>query len=477
MLAAALPMLATPPPLERERRAVAVPAPDRGAENAGGVSAPIARHLIVVSVDTLRPDHLGAYGYTRPTSPAIDRFALGGTLWEHAWATSPWTKPSHASLLTGRYPRRCGGQAMAGALAATSPHLAEWLASRGFETFAVVNASWLKMDGLERGFGDLEWIPYVQGRRVGSPVTETAIARFERRDPARRLFAFVHYMDVHSDYVSLPRYEREFVRPYDGPVDGTTQQLYRFALGELRLGPADRQNLIDRYDAGIRQIDDRVGALLEHLARVGLADETLVVFVSDHGEEFGEHGSVIHGHTQYEEVLRVPLVMRGPGIERGRRVAGPVSLVDVVPTVLARLGLPAPAGLDGRDLLAPADGPRALYAEADVTFPPPAPGFVPVGPHRAVSAGGYKLHLDLETDRLALYDLELDPLERHDVRERHPRVAALLEARLRAFLTLRPESAPVVPLNEAERTLLRQERAAVASEGPGAKWCRPPFPR
>jgi arylsulfatase A-like enzyme len=262
-------------------------------------------------------------------------------------------------------------------------------------------------------------------------------------------------MDVHSDYVSLPSYEREFLRPYDGLVDGTTQQLYRFALGELRLERADWQNLVDRYDAGIRQMDDRLGELFDYLERTGLAGETLVVFVSDHGEEFGEHGSVIHGHTQYEEVLRVPFIMRGPGIARGQRVPDPVSLVDVVPTVLGRLGLPTPPGIDGVDLLQPVDAPRALYAEADVTFPPEAPGLVPVGPHRAIRAGRFKLRLDLDTGRRVLHDLATDPLERQDVGERHPRVAALLDSRLAAFLSLEPGSAAVVPLSAAESALLR----------------------
>jgi arylsulfatase A-like enzyme len=403
-------------------------------------SSPSPRNLILVSVDTLRADRLGCYGNRRPTSPAIDRIAAEGIVFDDASAPSPWTKPSHASLFTGRYPSAHGAGTMSGELRADVPHLAEWLARRGYETVAVVNSLLLRQHGLERGFARLDYVPFVQGERRSSPVTERATARLGERDTTKPLFLFVHYMDVHSDYASLPRYESLFARPYDGFADGTTQQLYRHALDRFELGARDVEHLIDLYDAGIRQVDDQIDRLLRFLDERGMLDSSLLVLLSDHGEEFLEHGGVLHGHSQYQELVRVPLVLRGAGLPRGVRIPEPVSLLDVLPTVLALLGVPAPAPLDGIDLqplwTSPerALPPRLLFYEADVTFPPPAPGIVPAGTHRAVREGRFKFHYDLAARRAGLFDLSADPREQVDRIDAEPQKARELSERLRSFL-------------------------------------------
>ena len=398
------------------------------------------RNLILVSIDTLRPDRLGCYGNPRPTSPTIDRIAREGIVFDDASAPSPWTKPSHASLLTGRYPSAHGAGTMAGELRADVPHLAEWLGRRGFDTAAVVNSLLLRQHGLERGFARIDYVPFVQGERRSSPVTERAIERLGERDPTKPLFLFVHYMDVHSDYASLPRYESLFVRPYEGFADGTTQQLYRHALERFELGPRDVEHLVDLYDAGIRQVDDQLDRLLRALDARGILDASLLVLVSDHGEEFLEHGGVLHGHSQFQELVRVPLVLRGAGLRAGVRIAEPVSLLDVLPTALGLLGIAAPERLDGIDLrplwTSPdrAPSPRLLYYEADVTFPPPAPGVLPAGSHRAVREGRFKFHYDLAAERAGLFDLSRDPREQVDRLAAEPQKARELSERLREFL-------------------------------------------
>ena len=266
------------------------------------------RNLIIVSIDTLRADRLGCYGNERPTSPAIDRIAGEGVVFDDASAPSPWTKPSHASLLTGLYPSRNGAVAMESDMREDVVHLASHLAGRGFQTLAVVNSMFLNQHGLERGFQKLKYVPFVQGNRKSSPVTASAIEMLRKRDRGKPVFALVHYMDVHSDYLSLPKYEKMFVRPYEGFADGTTQQLYRFAAGQFDLEEKDAAHLLDLYDAGIRQVDDELARLFGFLEDDGLLDDTLLVVLSDHGEEFLEHGSVLHGHTQFQEVVRVPLI-------------------------------------------------------------------------------------------------------------------------------------------------------------------------
>ncbi|HXV76621.1 MAG TPA: sulfatase [Candidatus Polarisedimenticolaceae bacterium] len=409
-------------------------------EQTGAGPAAVPRNLVLVSIDTLRADRLGCYGHPRPTSPVIDALARDGVIFDDASAPSPWTKPSHGALLSGRYPSRNGLTTMAGELDAQTPHLAELLRDAGFQTVAIVNSKLLTQGGLARGFDHVEYLPYRQGDRRGSPVSSTAVELLDRRDQRRRLFAFIHYMDVHSDYVSLPRYEEMFVRPYDGYADGSTQQLYRFSLGLFDLDRRDADHLLDLYDAGIRQIDDRIGRLVDYLKQQGLLDETLVVVLSDHGEEFLEHGSVLHGHSQFQEVVRVPLLLCGPTVPRGVRVSTPVSLVDVMPTVIDLLGLPLPDRLDGLPLRGAWDGSsalppgRELFFEADVVWPPPGPGLSPLGPYRAVRSGRFKLHYDVDTKHAGLFDLERDPGETVNVIADHPNEARRLWRRLERFL-------------------------------------------
>lgn len=400
------------------------------------------RNLIVVSIDTLRADGLGCYGNPRPTSPTIDELAAAGLLFEDASATSPWTKPSHASLLTGLFPSRNGATSMESSLREEVPHLASWLAGHGFETAAVVNSQWLASHGLERGFRHFEAVEYVQGRREGSPVSESAIRWLESRDREKRFLLMVHYMDVHSDYASMPRYEEMFVEAYDGEFTGETRQLYRVAEGALQPDAGDLRHLRNLYDAGVRQVDDQLGELIEYLRGEGLLEDSILVVTSDHGEEFFEHGGVIHGFTQFQEVIRIPLIFHGPGVAAGGRDANPSSLIDVMPTALELLDVPPPVGIDGVSLLGTTsmNDHRLLFYEADVTFPPPGPGPVPAGPHRAVRRGRFKFHLRTDVQGYLLYDLATDPAEQRDVAVDHPEVVAGLREILEDYLAEAPDS-------------------------------------
>ena len=429
---------------------------------AGAGCAPEAdppRNLIVVSIDTLRADGLGCYGNPRPTSPAIDGLAAAGVVFDDASAPSPWTKPSHASLLTGLFPSRNGAVSMESAIRDEVPHLASWLGDRGFETAAVVNSQWLSSHGLERGFRHFEAIEYVQGRREGSPVSEAAVRWLESRNRESPFFLMVHYMDVHSDYASLPRYEQMFVEPYDGEFTGETRQLYRVAERALQPDERDLRHLRNLYDAGVRQLDDQIGKLLEYLRGEGLLDDSILVITSDHGEEFFEHGNVIHGFTQFQEVVRVPLIFHGPGVAAGGRDATPASLIDVMPTALGLLGVPSPAEIDGVSLFGanPVSDDRLLFYEADVTFPPPGPGPVPPGPHRAVRQGRFKFHLRTDVNGYLLHDLDEDPAELRNVAADHPEVVAGLREILEDYLAEAPES--------RERKLTEEELDRLRSLG------------
>jgi arylsulfatase A-like enzyme len=410
-------------------------------------------NLVLISIDTLRPDHLGCYGYARPTSPAIDVLAARGVLFEDASAPSPWTLPSHASLLTGLYPRRHGLESYDFQLPAAVHTLAEILAPRGFSTAAIVNSHHLGEDfGLQRGFAHFVYVQENVGDIEPSRVEEEALA-WLGRGPGTPFFLFLHFYDVHSDYRSRPEYEQRFSRPYRGGADGTTDQLMEYRAGRLELGPDDAERLRDLYDAGIRQMDDGIARVLEALRMAGHLERTVVVLTSDHGEEFLEHGGVLHGRTQYQEVIRIPLILAGPGLPAGVRVPEMVSLVDVKPTLLGLVGVPAPPDLDGIDL-APAwadPGRRAperfLFAEADHN------SGVTEGNRRAVRGRRYKLHYDMISGNARIFDLEKDPKELSAMApEALPEGKELMQQLRESMLTKhqREKRAPL-PAREVER--------------------------
>jgi len=420
-----------------------------------------ARNLVLISVDTLRADRLGCYGNPRPTSPRLDALAQAGVLFEDASTAAPWTKPAHATLLTGLYPSRHGMTSMTSTLANSAVPIAEWLSRRGFRTAAIVNTRLMATHGFERGFDTVDASELPHGQAAGSGITDAAIAWLSAQGTKKRFFLFLHYMDMHSDYESTPEHREQFVGPYDGPLRGSTQELYRIA--ERRLDPtdADLRHLLDLYDASLRQTDSHLGRLFDALRASGRLDTTLIVVTSDHGEEFLDHGGVLHGHSQYQELVRVPLVLHGPGVAAGRRQREPVSLVDVVPTALGLLGVPAPTDLDGIPLEPLWQTPgstlpaRFLFFEADITFPPPAPGVTPPGTRRAVRFGKYKLHYDTRTRQVQLYDLDQDPRETRNLRETQPEIAGALLDRLTAFLERPAASAPGRELTVEQLEALR----------------------
>lgn len=411
-------------------------------------------NLLLISIDTLRADKLEAYGHPRPTSPAIAAFAAEGLVVETAISTSPWTLPAHASLLTGLYPTRHGMQSIVHGLPPEVEPLAERLSAAGFVTGAIVNSRYLaNRYGWDRGFDSFEHVPETAGRKAPTEVQAKAEAWLEAIRE-RPFFLFLHYYDVHSDYSSMPRFERGLVRRYDGPVNGRTQQLLRHERGEFVIAGPGKRNLVDRYTAGIRQMDDGMRALFAKLDELGLAESTLVVLTSDHGEELLEHGGVLHGKTLHEEVVRVPLILRGPGVPVGGTLEGLASLVDVVPTLLSLLRLPPPDALDGVDLsqyfAARLPAERSVFSEADRK-----------NEHndalRAIRRGDWKLVLDRFSGELVLYDLAADPGEHEDVSQRHPEVAATLRTELDAFMGQAPAAEPrLLPgLTPAELEQLR----------------------
>lgn len=385
--------------------------------------------LLLVVVDTLRADHLGCYGHGRDTSPAIDAFAASAVRFEAAYATAPWTMPSVATALTGLHPTVHGVTALA-RLPDDVPTLAGILARAGYRTGAVVSHRLAgRLPGFDRGF-ELFDEGQARGHRYMSTPGVVRRAR-ELLDTLaggdEPFFLFVHLFDPHYDYLRHPRIG--FAPPRAGSLDGDERiDDLRARLGDLT--PEEIGFLSDLYDEEIRFTDRGVGTLLRILARRGLADGTLVVLTADHGEELVGRGWLGHTRTLYEELVRVPLLVRGPGVAAPRTVDAPVSLVSLLPTLLELMGVP-------RDGVA-AEGPSLAPLLRGAGPPPREPVFFEVDFTRpevrkkGIRDGRYKLIRDDATGAVELYDLERDPGERDDLAASHPELVERYAARLDA---------------------------------------------
>jgi arylsulfatase A-like enzyme len=434
-------------------------------------------NLLIISIDTLRADHLGCYGYARDTSPRIDGLARRGVLFEQACSTAPWTLPSYGSLFTSRSPtvHRAGmnaqraaafekpGDASAShdveALAPDLPVLAQILRDKGWATagFHYNPYLWGK-SGIQRGFE--RWIMY---RYCADTGVDLALDWIRRRRGAP-WFAFVHAFDPHKPYTPPSPYDRKYADRAPENVPGYPPALEITRAQDVE--PAMRRFMADQYDGEIAWTDQQIGRLLDGLAQSGELARTLIVFHSDHGEELWDHGGYEHGHALYEELLHVPLVVAFEGrIPAGKRVKQRVSLLDVMPTVLGILDIDAPGELEGIDLAPAWEGSklpaRELLSECLLYGAREA---------KAIYVGNEKLILRAGEPPL-LYDLAADPLEKNDLAATRAARAQELQAKLvrRAqTLTARAHASAVREFSERERAeLQRVGYGGGADVGPG----------
>ena len=325
----------------------------------------VPRNLILISLDTLRADRVGAYGYDRDTSPALDALAARGARFETVIAESSWTLPSHVTLMSGLPPQIHGVVIPNQAPSAEVPLLAEVLRARGFRTLGLTAGRFLnRRYGFDRGFEEFDDADLSIAKSLA--IARKRLAEFDAGD---RFFLFIHSYDVHCPYHPPKAYARRFdTRPKADHVP-TQGRCGNPHFNRMALTPGQARFLSDRYDAGIRCVDDLIAQFLEDLDRRGQLDDTLVVVVSDHGEEFMEHGKVGHRGTLYMQSLRVPWLMAGPGVPEVV-VDEPVGLADVMPTLLELLGVPAPPmrGESKRSLLRGERAPdleRLVFSQND----------------------------------------------------------------------------------------------------------------
>jgi len=439
-----------------------------GAPELVGDAPPQRRpNVVLVSIDTLRADRVGAYGATSGATPQLDALAAEALLFQDMTANAPYTLPAHASLFSGQFPRVHGVEDKGRVLATTrSPVLARTLGAHGYRTAAFTSAVFLTPEfGFAQGFDgfttidpfrheDSRFFEELATTRPEQELTDerrraglAPVFTWLERHRAEPFFLFLHTYEVH-DY-DPPRAEEPC------PVEGcgiAALDYREFLLKKNRREPfpgteRERAHIGHLYDQALRHVDTGVGRLLAELARLGLEDETLVVVTSDHGEELFERGHLQHGKSLQGEQLSIPLILRVPG-EAPRRVATPAMQVDLVPTLLARLGLPADVRVQGVDLLARV-APRPLWSEVNDAF----------AHQSSVRDGGWKL---LHAPRGAevvfpaafewrLFDLARDPGELEDLAAREPaRRAALQELHGRFAAELETRATELGPLGDAE---------------------------
>jgi arylsulfatase A-like enzyme len=420
-------------------------------------------NIVLIVLDTLRARSLSCYGYGRRTSPCLDAFAAQSVRYTRCTASSSWSLPSHAEILTGSlFPATFPGGADHPELSDGVTTLSEAMAQVGYAT-AGIAANFVVLGGrynLEQGFQYFDARPAAGYRRLSLPtlrhrledraslqvlaqaivkgpspflyaeeVTARALSWItEQRPRGRPYFLFLNYLDAHAT-----------MRHRWGTLSFSEQT----ALMEGRRSPSyeERQHLTAAYDEAVSYLDQHVGRLLRFLLETAEAEDTWIIVTSDHGESIGEHGGVGHrADDLHQEVLHVPLLVKYPAPraeERGKVDDRPVQLVDVLPTILDRLDLPRPAGLEGRPISERRDAMFALGGEA------------------AAVIGGDLKYVERASGLPELFDLRDDPAEVRNLVEDRPREAAALRERLRTWRFSRRTVAVTRTMPSPEPRLLK----------------------
>lgn len=361
-------------------------------------------NVVFVTIDTLRADRVGTYGYRRPTTPFLDELGKSGVVFEDVVAQSSWTKSSMASMFTSTYPETNGVRGVMDKLPAGLPTLADVSRRHGYFTAGVQSNPWVHPRfNMSGGFDEYKIAP---GQAPAARVSELALDVLRRR-AAAPFFLYVHFMDVHNPYTPA---------------------------GPPRFGTAPS----DLYDAELRQLDAQLRALHAAVAEFSPTGSTLFVVTADHGEEFGEHGGTFHGSTVHREQIQVPWILSWPGRIAPARVTAEVANIDVAPTLLDLLDVPRPGTFEGLSRVAamrvkggaaPDEGVGVIFAQTGLNDAAPDRDWL------AILSGRWKYIRDRRSGTQALYDRARDGGEQHDAAAANPDVLLLFVRRSDAFTT------------------------------------------
>lgn len=401
-----------------------------------------APNVVLISVDTLRADHLGFYGHPHDTSPNLDRLADNSLVFADMICEVPLTAPSFTAMMTSYYPRATGVTRNGIRLPDNIPTVAEILTSAGYETMCVTSNWTLKsrLSGLDRGFAAYDdgfkkkrWL-ILKSEREATEVTDLALAQLAARDTTKPFFAWFHYSDPHAPYKLHPEFQVSTEEDYAGD-------------------PGAKEKV--RYDSEIRYADSEIQRLLDALPK----DDTYIVFIGDHGESLREHGYLGHGRRMYQNGLRIPFFIHGPSINPGRTKA-PARGIDLGPTLLDLAGLTPADGMEGLVLtkdLPGADRVRVVetYGGAVLNIPGAKELMTASGPEMQTAiSGGWKLITE-ETGP-ELYYLPNDPDEKFNLASNSPdRLTALKEKIAQWSKTVSNNRAEDAPLSNEDVEALK----------------------
>ena len=463
--------------------------PEERAEKNDFVKKP---NVVLITMDTVRADHLSCYGYRRQTSPNVDNLSREGVIFKNTYATTSWTLPSHASIFTGLYPSRHGADhksdtpqdidsmdknvnywnklVLSNFTKLSNAHhtLAEILKDEGYKTAGIIGGIFCtSIFGLEQGFDyyddeipsfNIKFFVVYQatdlffslddifaqrgylGKRIAVHLNDSACTWLEKNSE-HPFFLFINYMDAHTPYLPPPPYERyfanipkEIITSRNPKFDASYITAERVFMDSVMnnnhpVTPEGMELIVSQYDGGIRYLDYCLGLLFDKLKALNVYDNTLIIVTSDHGEAFGEHHQMEHGRTLYEEGLRVPLIIKYPAVNKQPGVVEHrVSLVDLMPTILAQLHYPVPSEIDGKPI---EEATNNILAELKLT----AFETRTKNPRdlKAIYQGKDK-YIWSSNGAHELYDITKDPREEENLIVKLPHIAEAMQAALQRWL-------------------------------------------
>ncbi len=416
-------------------------------------------NVLLIVIDTLRADRLGCYGSELGATPRIDALAAEGHRFERAYAHAPWTLPSFASLFTSQAPPRhgAGGQLRQFLpLQASARTVAEVFRDAGFATSAIINVDFIaERFGMMQGFDHVDFVSHAsnENERTAEGTTSAAAALLASKSD-RPFFLLVHYFDPHLIYDPPPEYRAR----YGGPLDrdnrdwqfGQTADVIAYRHGKFAISEETIRRAELLYNGEVAYTDAQVGRLLDELMRLGLADSTIVVLTADHGEEFLDHGGFEHGHTLYNELLHVPLIIRYPRWVATGVSESMVGLIDVAPTLCDLAGLDADPAFAGHSLAGLMEGApwaqHPIYLSGNF-WGKPFHGWINEE-HKLIAS----------PNEVMLFNLAADPRERQNLTNAKPglarRMATDMQLAFKAMRATAPGRAQPLQLSDAERKRL-----------------------
>ncbi len=337
-----------------------------------GMATRPAPNIVLVVVDTVRSDHLSCYGYQRPTSPNLDQLASQSLVFVNSFATSTWTLPSVATLLTGLLPDQHGLKTTDDRLSEEIETVAERLQDAGYQTAAFTDGGFLDpLWGFAQGFNRYDSTAGEAWDPKDVSVIEAQASAWLRENRLEPFFLLVHTYEAHQPYRFQPGFSERFLGNEE--IETESEEILAWDLYRNRGDNDFLRRGVALYDGEIARADHYIGRLIQTLRETGGFDDTAIIVTSDHGEEFLEHGGVEHGTGKvFDENIRVPLIVKLPGVTEGMRIETPVSGVDLAPTVLGIAGLDVPRSFAGHSVLARAVSEvpnRRVFAHGLNSFP------------------------------------------------------------------------------------------------------------